>query len=335
MSKVLALKYRPSKFEEVVGQEFAISTLKAAIEKKTLGHSLLFAGTRGCGKTTSARLVAAVLNCLKPKKGEPCGKCASCKQALENRHPDIIELDAASNNGVDDVRQIQETIRYSSQGHRVVILDEAHMLSKPAFNALLKLLEEPPPNITFILATTEPGKLLPTVSSRCQRYDFRDVDLEVLQQYYEDICVKEGIDKSAAKEAALAANGSVRDGLSRLQIFLSGVPVKDAATEYFELVGCIYQQDVLGSLEVLGKVLAKDEARTAVQTLQKWFYWCSLENFGIKTPVRKFFEDNSNINFDLSHLQKLFQVSLEIEKDLFATPNSKMVLEMGILRLCL
>lgn len=335
MSQVLALKYRPSRFSEVIGQAFTINQIKSAVIKKTLGHSLLFSGTRGCGKTTTARIVAMVLNCQKPKDGEPCGKCDSCKCALEGRHDEIIELDAASNNGVDDVRSLQETIRYTTRGHRVVILDEVHMLSKPAFNALLKLLEEPPKGLTLILATTEPNKLLPTVVSRCQRYDFKDVDTSTLVDYYTSICTKEGMDLSAAKQAAVIANGSVRDGLSYLQKFLAGEAVEDDSKEYFDLVAAVYQKDTVSALDTLAKLTAKNEARIITQTLQKWFYWCSLENFGIKTPVRELFEGGQNLQFDLKHLQELFRITLDIERDLYATPNSKIVLEMGMIRLCI
>jgi len=335
MSEVLALSYRPIQFGAVVGQDTTISQIKSAVVKKTLGHSLLFSGTRGCGKTTTARIVAMALNCKKLQEGEPCGKCASCKVALQGRHSEIVELDAASHNGVDDVRELQEAIRYTSNGHRVIILDEAHMLSKPAFNALLKLLEEPPDNVTFILATTEPYKLPLTVKSRCQSYDFRDVDVQTLNGYYAGICVAEGIDPSISMSAALVASGSVRDGLSYLQKYLSGEKVEDSSKDYFELVGAIYQKDTLGAMGAIKNLLEKDEARTIVQTLQKWFYWCSLENFGIKTPVRDLFGGAKDLQFDLRHLQELFKTTLDIERDLFATPNSKVVLEMGVIRLCL
>lgn len=324
MSEVLSLKYRPKTFEEVIGQDTTVRQLKSALEKGNLGHALIFSGTRGSGKTTCARIVARELN-----KNVTNWEAAS---------PLIVtEIDAASNTGVDNVREIIENIRYSVQGHRVVILDEAHMLSKNAFNALLKTLEEPPPGVTFILLTTEPNKLIATVRSRCQLYEFTDVPVETLQSHYLDVAKKEGLDLSpeAAQSIALKAEGSVRDGLTLLQKYLAGEEVVDNSKQYFELVGAIYSGDVTTALELVGEIRKSEEAKTIVQTLEKWFYWCSLEFFGSKTPVRPFFPPEALQQFDLAKLQDLFSKCLDIERDLYATPNSKVVLEMGIIRLAL
>ena len=324
MSEILALKYRPSTFEEVVGQDQTVTQLQSALEKGTLGHALLFCGTRGTGKTTTARIVARELNEAYPEIYEH----------WENRHHLVLtEIDAASNTGVDNVRELIESIRYATQGHRVVILDEAHMLSKNAFNALLKTLEEPPPKVMFILCTTEPHKLIDTVKSRCQIYEFHEVELKTLEAYYNHIMELEGlhIDVSAA---ALKANGSVRDGLSILQKALSGEQEADTSKQYFELVGAIYSQDVATALQLVSELRKAEEARVIIQTLEKWFWWCSMEAFGQKTPVRGFFGD-TDLKFDLAHLQKLFDRCLEIERNFTATPNAKIVLEMGIMKLTL
>lgn len=321
MSDVLALKYRPQAFDEVIGQDVTVSQLQGAIDKNNLGHALIFAGTRGCGKTTSARIVAKELN---PSLSE-------AEMAMV-----VSEVDAASNTGVDNVREIIENIRYSTKGHKVIILDEAHMLSKNAFNALLKTLEEPPPNTTFILSTTEPHKLLPTVRSRCSMYEFNDVEADILQGYYKTVSEKEGLTLSdeVLHDVAIRAEGSVRDGLTLLQKYLSGEDVESHASVYFDLVSALYQADVATALALVGELRSKEEGRVIIQTLEKWFYWCSLENFGMKTPARQHFPGEAPV-FDLSHLQNLFNTCLEVERNFSATPNSKSVLEMGIIRLCL
>ena len=325
MSEVLALKYRPQVFGEVVGQDRTVEQLQSALENGTLGHALLFCGTRGTGKTTVARIVAWELN----KKYEE----AVTWEKLQ--HLVITEVDAASNTGVDNVREIIENIKYCVQGHRVVILDEAHMLSKNAFNALLKTLEEPPKDVTFILVTTEPNKLIPTVVSRCQKYEFHDVDLETLKAHYRNIAELEKlpVSEEGLTQLALAAEGSVRDGLTLLQT--SGEAVSDSSKEYFNLVGAIYNQDVVTALDVVQELRKANEPRTIIQMLEKWFYWASLESFGMKTPIRNYFSESAASNFDLGRLQEAFKTCLEIERNFTATPNSKIVLDMGIIRLCL
>jgi DNA polymerase III gamma/tau subunit len=207
------------------------------------------------------------------------------------------------------------------------------MLSKNAFNALLKTLEEPPSGVTFILVTTEPNKLLPTVVSRCQKYEFQDVALEILKEHYRTVAEAEGlpITEEGLNRLALTADGSVRDGLTLLQT--SGEAASDSSKEYFNLVGAIYNQDVITALDVVQELRKVNEPRTIIQMLEKWFYWCSLESFGMKTPVRDYFGDTSS--FDLGRLQSSFKTCLEIERNFTATPNSKIVLDMGIIKLCL
>lgn len=325
--KVLALKYRPNTFDQVIGQQETVGQLQGALDKGNLGHALIFAGTRGCGKTTTARIVAHELN----KRFEE----VLVWEQLQNLV--IQEIDAASNTGVDNIREIIENIRYSARGHKVIILDEAHMLSKSAFNALLKTLEEPPPSVTFILSTTEPHKLLPTVRSRCQLYEFKEVDVDTLVQHYRWVTEQEGLslDDAALHDVAIRAEGSVRDGLTLLQKYLSGEEVESNSSVYFELVSALYQGDVATSLALVADLRKKEDARVIIQTLEKWFYWCSLENFGQKTPARQHFPGEESPVFDLNHLQNLFGICLDVERNFAATPNSKSVLEMGIIRLCL
>ncbi len=318
MSDVLALKYRPKTFHEVIGQDKTIREIKGALEKETLGHALLFCGPRGTGKTTTARIIARELN-------------PGLREAELGMN--VIEIDAASHTGVDNVREIIENLRYNTRGHKVIILDEAHMLSKNAFNALLKTLEEPPPGVTFILVTTEPHKLIPTVRSRCQTYEFLEVDREILENHYAEIMAAEGIEADVAN-AALKAEGSVRDGLSLLQKALSGEETANHSKEYFNLVGAIYSQEVTTALALVAELRKSEDARVIIQTLEKWFYWCSMETFGMRTPVREYFGEQELV-FDLTHLQKLFDHCLGVERSFTATPNSKTVLDMGIIKLCL
>lgn len=336
MSEVLALKYRPQIFGEVIGQEGTIQQLTSALVDGKLGHSFLFSGTRGTGKTTVARILAKALNCENRKGFEPCRECIPCKSIEAGANLAVTEVDAASNTGVDNVREIIEQIRYSAAGlHRVVILDEAHMLSKNAFNALLKTLEEPPPGVTFILVTTEPNKLLPTVVSRCQKYEFHDVDLETLKEHYRTIAEAEGlpITEEGLGRLALIAEGSVRDGLTILQT--SGEAASESTKEYFRLVGAIYNQDVITALDVVQELRKSNEPRIIIQMLEKWFYWCSLESFGMKTPVRDHFGEGATTGFNLEKLQASFKTCLDVERNFTATPNSKIVLDMGIIKLCL
>ena len=177
-------KYRPMNFEEVVGQEHITRTLKNQIMANRVGHAYLFNGGRGTGKTSSAKILARAVNCLNPQEGEPCNECEICKSALAGTLTDIVEMDAASNNSVEDIRSIREEVNFlpTKAKYRVYIIDEVHMLSTGAFNALLKTLEEPPEHVKFILATTEPQKLPPTILSRCQRFDFKKIGKEYIKQ---------------------------------------------------------------------------------------------------------------------------------------------------------
>ncbi len=223
---VLARKYRPRSFSEVVGQEHVTRTLRNAIRSGRLGHAFLFSGLRGVGKTSVARILAKTLNCEKvDQEGEPCTRCRSCVEIDEGRGLDVVEMDAASHTGVDDIRELREAVMYApSEGkHKVYIIDEVHMLSKNAFNALLKTLEEPPPKVIFILATTEPHKVPVTIHSRCQRYDFRRIPSSSIADHLEKICKSEGIEVSreSLRRIAIAAEGSLRDSQSLLDQVLS------------------------------------------------------------------------------------------------------------------
>ena len=220
MYKVLYRKYRPQFFADVVGQPQVTVTLKNELMRGRIAHAYLFTGSRGTGKTTCAKILARAVNCLHPKDGDPCGECEVCRGLEEGSILDVVEIDAASNNGVDSIRSLIEESNFTptTAKYRVYIIDEVHMLSIAAFNALLKTLEEPPPHVIFILATTEVHKLLPTILSRCQRFDFRRIAPEDIAQRLEDVASQEEaqLDQDAALLIARIADGALRDALSLL-----------------------------------------------------------------------------------------------------------------------
>jgi len=231
--RVLARTYRPNKFSEMIGQEALVRTLSNAMRTGRIAHAFLLTGIRGVGKTTTARIIARALNCIgEDGQGEPtpepCGVCEHCRAIADGRHIDILEMDAATHTGIDDIREIVDSVRYAptSARYKVYIIDEVHMLSEKAFNGLLKTLEEPPPQTLFIFATTEVRKVPITVLSRCQRFDLRRIEAEVLARYFKKICERESVDieDSALALISRAAEGSARDGLSLLDqaIALSG-----------------------------------------------------------------------------------------------------------------
>jgi len=223
---VLYRTYRPQKFSELVGLDAVKNTLLKQVKDKKFGHAYLFSGPRGTGKTTTARILAKAINCENPKDGEPCGKCKNCKQIQEGRFIDLIEIDAASNRGIDDIRALRDKVRLapSSGRYKIYIIDEAHMLTPEAFNALLKTLEEPPAHAVFILATTEPHKLPDTIRSRCQRFNFERAPTALIVKKLKQITKREGAEVSDEdlEQIAKAAGGGFRDAETLLEQVLTG-----------------------------------------------------------------------------------------------------------------
>ncbi len=278
--RVLARKYRPQTFSELIGQEPMVRTLANAIERDRLAHAFLMTGVRGVGKTSTARLIAKALNCIGPDGNggptiDPCGVCEPCTAIAEGRHIDVIEMDAASNTGVDDVREIIEAVRYAavSARYKIYIVDEVHMLSRNAFNALLKTLEEPPAHVKFLFATTEVEKLPVTVLSRTQRFDLRRIPAELLHAHFAEICRKEGVEAEdeALAIVANAAEGSVRDGLSILDQAIAHADLGDGGKVTAERV-----RDMLGLADksaqraLLGHLLG-GEARALLDAVDEQY----------------------------------------------------------------
>lgn len=263
-------KFRPKDFEDVKGQEHIVTTLKNQIKADRIGHAYLFCGTRGTGKTTIAKILARAVNCEHPVDGSPCNTCKTCRAIMEGTSMNVIEIDAASNNGVDNIREIREEVAYRpTEGrYKVYIIDEVHMLSTGAFNALLKTLEEPPSYVIFILATTEAHKIPITILSRCQRYDFRRITVDTIADRLTELMDKEGndVEEKAIRYIAKAADGSMRDALSLLdQCIAFYLGEKLTYEKVLENLGAV-DTDIFSDL--LRKILRQDTAG-AVRTLEE------------------------------------------------------------------
>ena len=273
MHKALYRVYRPKTFEDVVGQEHIVKTLKNQIKNHNIGHAYLFSGTRGTGKTSTAKIFARAVNCLNPINEEPCNECEICADTLNDNIMDIVEIDAASNNSVDDIRELRESVKYtpSKARYKVYIIDEVHMLSQGAFNALLKTLEEPPSYVIFILATTEPHKIPATILSRCQRFDFKRVSSKDIADRMAYICKKENIDAEEKALSLIARNsqGALRDALSILDQCMSFGNDKIEYNDVIELLGTVN----IDELFELSQSIIDENTKKSLQILNEFVIW--------------------------------------------------------------
>ena len=267
--EVFARKYRPQTFDDIVGQTHVSRTLKNAVEQNRLAHAYLFVGPRGVGKTSTARILAKALNCVKGPTITPCGVCDNCKEIAAGNSLDVIEIDGASNNSVEDVRQLRDNVRYApAKGrYKIYLIDEVHMLSSAAFNALLKTLEEPPPHVKFLFATTEPQKVLPTILSRCQRFDLHRIPANLIAQHLQFIAGKEKIvlAPAAAHSIARGAEGGLRDAESMLDQLVAFCGENISEADVLNVFGFTSQQTVASFTE---KILRGETANT-VQLLHE------------------------------------------------------------------
>ena len=343
--------YRPKTFEEVIGQEHITKTLQNQIMNGHIGHAYLFTGTRGTGKTSVAKIFARAVNCLDPQNGSPCGKCANCLKLQNDNDINVIEMDAASNNKVDDVREIREKVKFMPVDvkYKVYIIDEVHMLTDSAFNALLKTLEEPPKHIIFILATTEVHKLPQTILSRCVRFDFRLVSVKELMAHLEKIFKKEKIecDEESLKLIATAGEGSVRDTLSiadSIASYCQGKITKEetlkilGTTDYLlnvEFFNCLKEREVgkmlalIDKMEKEGKnlaVFAKDISKHARNLLVVKTCENANEILSLPDDAYALFEEQAKL-FDEKDLIRYMQVFSSAENELRYTLSVRLLLE--------
>jgi len=273
MHKALYRVYRPKTFEDVVGQEHIVKTLKNQIRNSNIGHAYLFSGTRGTGKTSTAKIFARAVNCLNSNDEEPCNECEICVDTLNDNIMDIVEIDAASNNSVDDIRELRESVKYtpSKAKYKVYIIDEVHMLSQGAFNALLKTLEEPPSYVIFILATTEPHKIPATILSRCQRFDFKRVSSKDIANRMAYICEKENIQAEEKALSLIARNsqGALRDALSILDQCMSFGNEIIEYNDVIELLGTVN----IDELFELSQSIIDENTKKTLQILNEFIIW--------------------------------------------------------------
>lgn len=259
MHLALYRRFRPKTFDEVIGQDHIVKALRNQVATGKIGHAYLFCGTRGTGKTSCAKIFSKAINCLTPVNGSPCGECEACKALLDPSNVDILEIDAASNNGVDEIRALREKIKYPpiNVKYKVYIIDEVHMLTDSAFNALLKTLEEPPSHAVFILATTEPYKLPQTILSRCARFDFRLVSKDVLEERLRMVFKEIGVkcDDASLEMIAISGEGSVRDCLSVADCVVSFSDGEITIDKTLEMLGT---SDKTSVIELCDKILSKD-----------------------------------------------------------------------------
>ncbi len=357
MYQVIARKYRPQNFEELIGQEHVRTTLANAIAQRRIAHGYIFSGQRGTGKTTIARIMARCLNCLEGPTAHPCGQCSSCLEVTAGNAPDVIEIDAASNRGINEMRELRDNIRYrpARDRYKVFIIDEAHQITSEAFNALLKTLEEPPEWVVFILCTTESHKIPTTIVSRCQQFSFRSVGFEELIARMQWICEQEGIETDPETLAVLAqaGEGSVRDSLSALDQAIACCGAKLSPGEVRQLLGMFS----LDSLQVVADALKRSDSGAMLGVVQELErnghnlqHFCrELARYVRNLLVVRIAGQNSRLiaasaaeqqrlaetadSFSQEDLTRYLQITLDLFKDLQASLQPRLHLELGLIRM--
>ncbi len=352
-------KYRPGEFEDVKGQDHIVTTLKNQITADRIGHAYLFCGTRGTGKTTIAKIFAKAVNCESPVDGSPCGECASCRSIAAGTSMNVIEIDAASNNGVDNIREIRDEVEYSpTEGkYKVYIIDEVHMLSIGAFNALLKTLEEPPSYVIFILATTEAHKIPITIMSRCQRYDFRRITIDTISERLMELMDEEGVEveEKAIRYVAKAADGSMRDALSLLdQCIASFLGQKLTYDHVLEVLGAVDTEvfsrllravmdgNTVASIEILEEMIVQGRDLGQFVTDFTWY----LRNLLLIQSSDEMEEilDMSRENLELLKeeaqmidsdvLMRYIRVLSELSSQIKFAAQKRVLIEIALIKLC-
>src|SRR4051812_2376501 len=355
---VSARKYRPQTFDSVVGQQHITTTLKNAIKNDQLAHAFLFCGPRGVGKTTCARILAKTINCEnRTADGEACNKCSSCISFNTGSSMNIHELDAASNNSVDDIRTLVEQVRFAPQAgrYKVYIIDEVHMLSSSAFNAFLKTLEEPPPYAIFILATTEKHKILPTILSRCQIFDFKRITINDTVEHLEEICTKEEItaEKAGLQLIAQKSEGCMRDALSimdKIVSFTNGeLTYKNTlehlnildADYYFKLIDSMEQQDLAGAMLLFDDINRKGfEGDTVLEGFSEFIrnlLVCKDEKVAGLLEVVESFKDkyiSTAKKISAAYMVSSLNILNEAQINYKAARNKRLHVELALIKLC-
>jgi DNA polymerase-3 subunit gamma/tau len=351
---VLARKYRPQAFEEMTGQEHVVRTIENAIKLDRVAHAYLFAGPRGVGKTTAARLLARALNCEKGPTAHPCGECRACTEIRDGTSTDVAEIDGASNNGVENVREIRENAKYLPQRDRykIYIIDEVHMLSGAAFNALLKTLEEPPGHVKFIFATTEPEKLPDTILSRCQRHNFRRISAAAMLARLKEISAKEQVAVSDSSLSLIASQseGGMRDALSLLDQVISACGLSPTDAEVAEALGAI-DRKVIHACAV---ALVRRDSKVLLERIEElWTRGVDMKRLAeeLALHLRHVFVARSTGNApeelaesdrlevsalakeaDPAQLARLFDVIYTAVWDIARAPQPRLALEMAMLK---